>query len=162
MRGAKRIDVLFGSTITTIYKGNTDIDNSDSTEANLRVLYPLDRFGLSDKFYQELSMLFSELPRSNAVKRNAHRTYDILDLIRIEGYKGNHTIAVVKADSFVNVNGNPYPIELFLSSDMKHGSMKQFSCQGVEKHNDDAKRNYFSSNQWDAPAEDRVQAGRAA
>ncbi|KAL5496994.1 hypothetical protein EMCRGX_G013376 [Ephydatia muelleri] len=33
---------------------------------------------------------------------------------------------------------------------------------GVEKHNDDAKRNYFSSNQWDAPAEDRVQAGRAA
>ena len=55
--------------------------------------------------------------------------------------------------------------------------MKQFSCQGklysnsmqtsnilsgVEKHNDDAKRNYFSSNQWDAPAEDRVQAGRAA
>eukprot|EP00731_Ephydatia_muelleri_P010807 Em0005g1393a len=118
-RGAKRIDVLFGSTITTIYKGN-------------------------------------------------------------------HTIAVVKADSFVNVNGNPYPIELFLSSDMKdfeelytmissespplnaaddihqHGSMKQFSCQGVEKHNDDAKRNYFSSNQWDAPAEDRVQAGRAA
>ena len=24
---------------------------------------------------------------------------------------------------------------------------------GVEKHNDDAKRNYFSSNQWDAPAD---------
>ena len=46
--------------------------------------------------------------------------------------------------------------------------MKQFSCQGklysnsmqtsnilssVEKHNDDAKRNYFSSNRWDAPAD---------
>eukprot|EP00731_Ephydatia_muelleri_P038234 Em0687g1a len=191
MRGAKRIDVLFGSTITTIYKGTTDIDNSDSTEANLRVLYPLDRFGIA---------------KNPAVFAS-----------------GNHTIAVVKADSFVNVNGNPYPIELFLSSDMKlvyafdtgskwskfyillpilhnapwdmskaeahftntvvrtlatlsespplnaaddihqkHGSMKQFSCQGVEKHNDDAKRNYFSSNQWDAPAEDRVQAGRAA
>ena len=24
---------------------------------------------------------------------------------------------------------------------------------GVEKHNDDAKKNYFSSNQWDAPAD---------
>eukprot|EP00731_Ephydatia_muelleri_P006500 Em0003g748a len=217
----------------------TDIDNSDSTEANLRVLYPLDRFGIA---------------KNPAVFAS-----------------GNHTIAVVQADSFVNVNGNPYPIELFLSSDMKftlltlglngansiyacpfctmhrdnrwdmskaeahftntvvrtlatlrcgfatngkiaaqhkgsihrpltsiplhhvkldelhdfeelytmissespplnaaddihqkHGSMKQFSCQGVEKHNDDAKRNYFSSNQWDAPAEDRVQAGRAA
>ena len=52
-----------------LLSGTTDIDNSDSTEANLRVLYPLDRFGVSDKFYQELSMLFSELPRSNAVKK---------------------------------------------------------------------------------------------
>eukprot|EP00731_Ephydatia_muelleri_P005413 Em0002g1589a len=205
--------------------GTTDINNSDNTEANLRVLYPLDRFGIA---------------KNPAVFAS-----------------GNHTIAVVKADSFVNVNGNPYPIEIFLSSDMKftlltlglngansiyacplctmhrdnrwdmskaeahftntvvrtlatlrcgfatngkmaaqhkgsihrpltsiplhhvilgnfewtsltgesvkkHGSMKQFSCQGVERHNDDAKRNYFSSNQWDAPAEDRVQAGRAA
>ena len=24
---------------------------------------------------------------------------------------------------------------------------------GIEKHNDDSKRNYFSSNRWDAPAE---------
>eukprot|EP00731_Ephydatia_muelleri_P002282 Em0001g2282a len=68
--------------------GTTDIDNSDSTEANLRVLYPLDRFGIA---------------KNPAVFAS-----------------GNHTIAaVVKADSFVNVNGNPYPIELFLSSDMK-------------------------------------------
>ena len=52
-----------------LLSGTTDIDNSDSTEANLRVLYLLDRFGVSDKFYQELSMLFSELPRSNAVKK---------------------------------------------------------------------------------------------
>eukprot|EP00731_Ephydatia_muelleri_P008704 Em0004g1042a len=145
MRGAKRIDVLFVSTITTIYKGTTDIDNSDSTEANLRVLYPLDRFGIA---------------KNPAVFAS-----------------GNHTIAVVKADSFVNVNGNPYPIELFLSSDMKlvyafdtGSKWSKFyirlpilhDAPGVEKHNDDAKRNYFSSNQWDAPAEDRVQAGRAA
>eukprot|EP00731_Ephydatia_muelleri_P028687 Em0020g331a len=35
----------------------------------------------------------------------------------------------------------------------QYGNIKQFSCQGVEKHNDDSKRNYFSSNRWDAPAE---------
>ena len=71
-----------------LLSGTTDIDNSDSTEANLRVLYPLDRFGVSDKFYQELSMLFSELPRSNAVKKTRTELNDILDLIRIEGYEG--------------------------------------------------------------------------
>ena len=71
-----------------LLSGTIDIDNSDSTEANLRVLYPLDRFGVSDKFYQELSMLFSELPRSNAVKKKRTELNDILDLIRIEGYEG--------------------------------------------------------------------------
>ena len=71
-----------------LLSGTTDIDNSDSTEANLRVLYPLDRFGVSDKFYQELSMLFSELPKSNAVKQTRTELNDILDLIRIEGYEG--------------------------------------------------------------------------
>ena len=51
----------------------------------------------------------------------------------------------------------------------QYGNLKQCSCQvwnalyffldsylctsGVEKHNDDAKRNYFSSNRWDAPAD---------
>ena len=31
---------------------------------------------------------------------------------------------------------------------------------GVEKHNDDAKRNYFSSNRWDAPADIMMTAYR--
>ena len=52
----------------------------------------------------------------------------------------------------------------------QYGNLKQFSCQGlyinhlhvqltiqyysgVEKHNDDAKRYYFSSQRWDAPAD---------
>ena len=39
-----------------LLSGTTDIGNSNnastSTEANLRVLYMLDRFGVSDKFYQ--------------------------------------------------------------------------------------------------------------
>ena len=51
----------------------------------------------------------------------------------------------------------------------QYGNIKQFSCQGkglcfcihsplhpdvgVEKHNDDSKRNYFSSNHWDAPGD---------
>eukprot|EP00731_Ephydatia_muelleri_P035356 Em0116g8a len=226
---------------STELDGTTDINNSDNTEANLRVLIS----GDGAKFSRTSNFILL----SYAILEPSIGQY-------LSGL-GNHTIAVVKADSFVNVNGNPYPIELFLSSDMKftlltlglngansiyacpfctihrdnrwdmskaeahftntvvrtlatlrcgfatngkmaaqhkgsihrpltsiplhhvilgnfewtsltgesvkkHGSMKQFSCQGVEKHNDDAKRNYFSSNQWDAPAEDRVQAGRAA
>ena len=45
----------------------------------------------------------------------------------------------------------------------QYGNLKQFignalytsylCTSGVEKHNDDAKRNYFSSNLWDAPAD---------
>ena len=48
----------------------------------------------------------------------------------------------------------------------KYGNLKQlignalyffldsYLCtSGVEKHSDDAKRNYFSSNRWDAPAD---------
>ena len=58
----------------------------------------------------------------------------------------------------------------------QYGNLKQFSCQdwnalyffldsylctsGVEKHNDDAKRNYFSSNRWDAPADIMMTAYR--
>ncbi|KAL5503402.1 hypothetical protein EMCRGX_G010346 [Ephydatia muelleri] len=32
-------------------------------------------------------------------------------------------------------------------------SGSDYSDTSVEKHNDDAKRNYFSSNLWDAPAD---------
>ena len=58
----------------------------------------------------------------------------------------------------------------------QYGNLKQFSCQdwnalyffldsylctsGVEKHNDDAKRNYFSSNRWDALADIMMTAYR--
>ncbi|KAL5469472.1 hypothetical protein EMCRGX_G030729 [Ephydatia muelleri] len=35
----------------------------------------------------------------------------------------------------------------------RYGNLRMFSGQGVEKHNDDAKRAYFSSNKWDAAAE---------
>ena len=35
----------------------------------------------------------------------------------------------------------------------RFGNIKQFSGQGVEKNNDDCKRNYFSSNRHDAATE---------
>ncbi|KAL5500626.1 hypothetical protein EMCRGX_G012217 [Ephydatia muelleri] len=232
-RGAKRIDVLLGSTIITIYKGElfpaamlvaersvandllaeadamiydlqdqlilvrqelteahetiasqynkggtTDIDNSDSTEANLRVLYVLDRFGVSDKFYQEISMLFSELPRSSAIKKARTELNDTMDLIRIEGYEGayrpfestlcKHLSILIAKNPAVFASGKNFKIRIsgdgakfsrtsnfiLLSYAILEPSIGQYlSGLGVEKHNDDAKRNYFSSNRWDAPAD---------
>eukprot|EP00731_Ephydatia_muelleri_P006941 Em0003g1189a len=212
-RGAKRIDVLFGSTSTTIFKGElfpaamlveersvandllaeadamiydlqnqlifvrqelteahetlasqycnkggtTDIDNSDSTEANLKVLYPLDRFGIaknpavfaSGKKKLKSGFLGKVL---SSQERLISFCYHMLSLEPSIGQYlsglGNHTIAVVKADSFVNVNGNPYPIELFLSSDMKftlltlglNGANSIYACPFCTMHRD---------NRWD-------------
>ena len=39
-------------------------------------------------FYQELSMLFSDLPRSNAVKNARTELNHTMELICIEGYEG--------------------------------------------------------------------------
>eukprot|EP00731_Ephydatia_muelleri_P011383 Em0006g277a len=158
--------------------GTTDIDNSDSTEANLRVLYVLDRFGVSDKFYQEISMLFSELPRSSAIKKARTELNDTMDLIRIEGYEGayrpfestlcKHLSILIAKNPAVFASGKNFKIRIsgdgakfsrtsnfiLLSYAILEPSIGQYlSGLGVEKHNDDAKRNYFSSNRWDAPAD---------
>ncbi|KAL5463808.1 hypothetical protein EMCRGX_G032743 [Ephydatia muelleri] len=100
-RGAKRIDVLFGSTITTIYKDE---------------LFPA-------------AMLVEERSVANDLLAEADAMiYDLqnqLIFVRQELTEAHETLASQYcskgADSFVNVNGNPYPIELFLSSDMKVG-----------------------------------------
>ena len=75
-----------------LISGTTAINNSDSTsiEANLMVLYLLDRFRVSDKFYQELFMPFSELPKCNAVKKVRTELNDTKELVRIEGYEGTY------------------------------------------------------------------------
>ena len=43
---------------------------------------------------------------------------------------------------------------IFMSRLVLYFFLDSYLCtSGVEKHNDDAKRNYFSSNRWDAPAD---------
>ena len=43
---------------------------------------------------------------------------------------------------------------IFMSRLVLYFFLDNYLCtSGVEKHNDDAKRNYFSSNRWDAPAD---------
>ncbi len=47
-----------------------------------------------------------------------------------------------------------YPVLMFLR---KHGSLKQFTGQGVEKNNDDAKRIFYQkSNKWDGARDVRT------
>ena len=78
----------------------------------LRVLYLLDRFGVSDKFYQELSMLFSELPRCNAVKKKARTELnDTMELICIEGtYQPFESTLCKHLAILVNIANNEYTI----------------------------------------------------
>ena len=65
-----------------------DAASENEDNVDLRVLYILDRYGVSDAFYHELAMLFSELPRSHAVKKARTDLNHTLQLTRIPGYEG--------------------------------------------------------------------------
>eukprot|EP00731_Ephydatia_muelleri_P008951 Em0004g1289a len=91
------------------------------------------------------NLLSSETPPPNAaddIHLKAKRWIQLFLRIKSDG----HQKKFVTTYFHVMVYHVPDAIRQF-------GNMKQFSCQGVEKHKDDSKRNYFSSNHWDAPAE---------
>eukprot|EP00731_Ephydatia_muelleri_P006815 Em0003g1063a len=91
------------------------------------------------------NLLSSETPPPNAaddIHLKAKRWIQLFLRIKSDG----HQKKFVTPYFHVMVYHVPDAIRQF-------GNIKQFSCQGVEKHNDDSKRNYFSSNRWDAPAE---------
>eukprot|EP00731_Ephydatia_muelleri_P016723 Em0009g1147a len=91
------------------------------------------------------NLLSSETPPPNAaddIHLKAKRWIQLFLRIKSDG----HQKKFVTPYFHVMVYHVPDAIRQF-------GNMKQFSCQGVEKHKDDSKRNYFSSNHWDAPAE---------
>ncbi|KAL5468683.1 hypothetical protein EMCRGX_G029790 [Ephydatia muelleri] len=91
------------------------------------------------------NLLSSKTPPPNAaddIHLKAKRWIQLFLRIKSDG----HQKKFVTPYSHVMVYHVPDAIRQF-------GNIKQFSCQGVEKHNDDSKRNYFSSNRWDAPAE---------
>ncbi len=54
----------------------------DSTEVN-EILYLLDRFGISDQFYHELSMLHHDLPRSYEVKKARTAISSVVEIKRL-------------------------------------------------------------------------------
>ena len=54
----------------------------------LQTLYLLDRFGVGDAFYHELTMLQPELPRSYKVKRARADLNNTVDIENIPGFDG--------------------------------------------------------------------------
>ena len=65
-----------------------DAASENEDIVDLRVLYILDRYGVSFTFYHELAMLFSELPRCHAIKKAHTDLNQTLQLTRIPGYEG--------------------------------------------------------------------------
>ena len=47
------------------------------------ILYLLDRFGVSDEFYHELTMLYPELPRSYLIKKERSKIAATTDIRRL-------------------------------------------------------------------------------
>ena len=62
-----KVHTTSGKTFHVPLSDDAASENEDTVD--LRVLYILDRYGVNDTFYHELAMLFSELPRSHAVKK---------------------------------------------------------------------------------------------
>lgn len=53
-----------------------------------KVLYLLDRYGVSDAFYHQLSMQFESLPRSHNVKAARTELNETVELMSLPGYDG--------------------------------------------------------------------------
>ena len=90
-------DFRYALTLRTSSGESVSLPLSDDTAAQAeleetevcQVLYLLDRFGVSDAFYQELSMQFeSRLPRAHKVKAVRTELNETVELIRIPGYDG--------------------------------------------------------------------------
>eukprot|EP00731_Ephydatia_muelleri_P010422 Em0005g1008a len=140
-----KVHTSAGKSISIALSPDAEGVNTPDSCSNLRVLYLLDKFG-----------------ECHGIKKARIELNRSMTLHRIDGFEGAYRpfeeILCEQISRMISDDSTVFAPNRKIT----HGSMKQFSCQGVEKHNDDAKRNYFSSNQWDAPAEDRVQAGRAA
>ena len=54
----------------------------------LQILYLLDKFGVGDTFYHELSMIDKSLPRSHTVKKPRSECNSQVELQTIPGYDG--------------------------------------------------------------------------
>ena len=80
-----KVHTTSGKTFYIPFSDDAASENEDTVD--LRVLYILDRYGVSDAFYHELAMLFSELPRSRAVKKARTDLNHTMQLTRIPGHE---------------------------------------------------------------------------
>ena len=71
-----------GKVIETPMESTTTDVNDDSVR---QTLYLLERFGVSDDFYHELSMANSSLPRSHLVKKSRQLLTGTVELERLPG-----------------------------------------------------------------------------
>lgn len=65
--------------------------SSDSSDDVCRTLYLLDRFGVSDQFYHELSMANPSLPRSYKVKETCSSINSQVELVTLPLNTGYYT-----------------------------------------------------------------------
>eukprot|EP00731_Ephydatia_muelleri_P023230 Em0015g813a len=146
-RGAKRIDVLFGSTITTIYKGELfpaavlveerSVANDLLAEADA-MIYDLQNQLIFVR--QELTEAHETLASQYCNKGGT------TDIDKSDSSEANLRV-FYPLDRF-GQTCNPYPIELFLSSDMKftllrlglNGANSIYACPFCTMHRD---------NRWD-------------
>jgi hypothetical protein len=85
------------------------------------------------------------------------------DIVHQKAKKWVDTFLQVKSDGHQRKNITPYiHIMVYHIPQLMrlHGGIKRFTGQGLEKNNDSARRNYFSSNHQDAPKEILVTDGR--
>ena len=83
-----KVHTSAGKSISIALSPDAEGLNTPDSCSNLRVLYLLDKFGVSDSFYHELCMILSDLPRSHGIKKARIELNRSMTLHRIDGFEG--------------------------------------------------------------------------
>ena len=111
---------------------------------------------LPDAFLHDVVQLWKDFEDLYNLLSNETPTPNASDEVHLKGKRWIELFLRIKSDGHQRKFVTPYMHAMVYHipyAIRQYGNIKQFSCQGVEKHNDDSKRNYFSSNRWDAPGE---------
>ena len=88
-RNGKEIKIKLSEKDTSAKVGSSNNDN-DSDVKIKQILYLLDKFGVGDEFYHELSMIDLTLPRSYQVKKKRTSLNSSMDIQYIPGFEAAH------------------------------------------------------------------------
>ena len=86
--GEKIVVKLGGNNLQSTCTSTHTTANEDRRDMVLQVLYLLDKFGVGDTFYHEMSMVQPSLPRSYKVKQARLECNSSVELHTISGYDG--------------------------------------------------------------------------